>query len=112
MPGEKLVLLLIGYGDLEGGYFRLRVTTNSRDKKAEGFFTKGLLEQAVEDCQGDILVICNACYSGELASDRWTLLCSAGPEQMADALTGSSSGYFRRSLFTACVVAVTARERG
>jgi len=67
---------------------------------------------ALENCQGEILVICNSCNLGGLVSDRWTLLCSAHSEQPAEALSESGSGYFRGSAFTACVVAQAAQEYG
>lgn len=111
-PKEKFVLLLIGHGDLENTKFRFLVTTHEEKISAEAYITKHELEVALEPCQGDILVICNSCYSGELASDRWTLLCSADAEQVSEALTQSSSDHFRGSAFTACALAQTAREHG
>ena len=111
-PKEKLVLLLIGHGDLGDAEFRFLVTTHDAEITAEAFITKHELEVALEPCQGDILVICNSCHSGELVSDRWTLLCSADANPVSEALTESGSGHFRGSAFTACALAQTAREHG
>jgi len=109
---EKLLLLLIGHGTNYDNVFRLVITAGTKQITGEAFLTKDQLEAALEDCQGDILVICNSCHSGNLASERWTLLCSAGPDQASDALSESLSGRFKGSVFTACVVAQAAREHG
>jgi len=111
-PGEKLVLVLIGHGGFKAGEFQFLVTTQTNETTGEASITKGELEVALKPCQGDILVICNSCYSGYLASERWTLLCSASPEQSVVSLSQSNSGHFRGSAFTACVVAQAAREHG
>ena len=111
--GETLVLLLIGHGGVaHDGEFQFLVTTHPSKIIGEAYITKGQLEDALECCQGDILTICNSCYSGHLKSERWTLLCSATPEQEADALSQSYSGHFRGSTFTACAVAQVAHEHG
>jgi len=110
--GEKLVLVLIGHGGFKAGEFQFLVTTQTNETTGEASITKGELEVALKPCQGDILVICNSCYSGYLASERWTLLCSASPEQSVVSLSQSNSGHFRGSAFTACVVAQAAREHG
>jgi len=111
-PSEKLVLVLIGHGGFKAGEFQFLVTTQTNETTGEASITKGELEVALKPCQGDILVICNSCYSGYLASERWTLLCSASPEQSVVSLSQSNSGHFRGSAFTACVVAQAAREHG
>jgi len=110
--GEILVLLLIGHGDVKGGRFQFLIITEPDEIKGEAIITKGDLENALNSCKGDVLVVCNSCYSGHLASDRWTLLCSAAPEEPSYALTQSGSGYVRGSAFTACLVAQAAEEHG
>ena len=84
--GEMLVLLLIGHGDVKNGEFQLVVLTQPDKIVAEAFISKGGLENVLESCKGDVLVICNSCYLGLLVSDHWTLLCAAAPDQLADAL--------------------------
>jgi hypothetical protein len=111
-PGEKLVLLLIGHGGFTADQFQFLITTQTNELFGEAFITKDELEAALRPCQGDILVICNSCFSGHLASERWTLFCSAAPGLTADSLSESDSGYFRGSAFTACVVAQAAQEHG
>ena len=110
--GEKLALVLIGHGGVQDdGEFQLLIST--KDKiEGEAIITKELLEGALEHCQGDILIICNSCNSGLLASDRWTLLCSAPEGHPSESLMQSGSGYVRGSTFTACVVAQVAYEHG
>lgn len=108
---ELLVLLLIGHGDVKDGDFQFLIITQPDKIEGETFITKAELEAAVNFCKGDILIICNSCYSGHLVSDRWTLLCSSAPDP-AYALTQSGSGYVRGSVFTACLVAQTAHEHG
>lgn len=110
--GEMLVLLLIGHGDVKNGEFQLVVLTQPDKIVAEAFISKGGLENVLESCKGDVLVICNSCYLGLLVSDHWTLLCAAAPDQLADALVQSGSGYVRGSAFTACLVAQAAHEHG
>ena len=110
-PSEKLVLLLIGHGDLVAGEFRFLVTTQTGSASSESYITKGELECALEHCQGEVLLICNSCLSGHLVSEQWTLLCAAAPDEEADLQTSSSCN-FRGSVPTACVVAQAAREHG
>ena len=109
--GQKLLLLLIGHGSYDG-VFRFLITTDSTQVTNEAYLAKDELEDALEGCQGDVLVISNACHSSNLVSERWTLLCAAGPNQESNALTESSSGHFRGSIFTACVVAQAAHKYG
>ena len=110
--GEKLIILLIGHGSLGHGGFRLHITTEPDTMSGEDYITKADLEVALQNCRGDIQIICNSCQSGDLASDRWTLLCPATREQPAESLSQSNSGYFRGSAFTACMVAQAALEHG
>jgi hypothetical protein len=110
--GEILVLLLIGHGDVKDGEFQFLIVTEPDKIEAKTFVTKVELEASLNLCKGDILVVCNSCYSGHLVSDRWTLLCSATPDEPAYALSQSGSGYVRGSAFTACLVAQAAEEHG
>ena len=111
--GEILVLLLIGHGAVCGdGDFQFLIITEPNKMQTESFITKSELEASLRLCKGDILVVCNSCYSGCLVSDRWTLLCSASPEEPSYALTQSGSGHVRGSAFTACLVAQAAEEHG
>jgi len=109
--GETLLLLLIGHGSSNDTRFQFLLTTNDAGRlPAEAFLTKNQLERALGPCQGDILIVCNSCYSGLLMSERWTLLCSAGPDQTTDSLSQSGSEYARGSAFTACLVAQATHE--
>lgn len=110
--GEILVLLLIGHGDVKDGKFQFLIITQPDKIEGKTFITKGDLENALNSCKGDVLVVCNSCYSGHLVSDRWTLLYSAAPQQTADTLAESSSGYVKGSAFTACLAAQATQEYG
>jgi hypothetical protein len=113
--GEKLVLLLIEHGGLSvDGQFQFLITqaTKPNMRSGEAYIMKDQLEVLLKPCQGDVLIICNSCFSGGLISEHWALLCSATPEISSDTLSQSGSGYFRGWVFTACLVAQVAREYG
>jgi hypothetical protein len=110
--GDRLIVLLIGHGSPGDGVFRLHITTKPNDIIAEAYITKSTLEFILKDCRGEVLLICNSCYSGLLASHLWTLLCAADSNELADALSESGSGHFRGSSFTACALAQVAQEHG
>ncbi|KAJ7703162.1 hypothetical protein B0H17DRAFT_1127476 [Mycena rosella] len=111
-PGEKLILLLIGHGTLshEDGEFRFCIFTLGK-RTGAAYLSKADLEMAVAGCPGEIVVICNSCYSGGLASPRWDLVCVGRPSQLAEALSQSSSGYVRAS-FAFCSLAGAGKEQG
>ena len=110
--GEMLVLLLVEHGDVKAGKFRFLITTQPDKIDGKAFIKKRQLEASLKSCKGDVLVICNSCFSGHLVSEHWALLCSAAPEQSAYALAQSGSGYARGSAFTACMVAQVAQKHG
>jgi len=93
------------------GGFRLHITTKTNSDLGEAHITKVQLV-ALEDCEGEVLVICNSCHSGYLVSDCWTLLCSTAPNQPAEALSQSGCGNIRGSAFTACALGQVALEHG
>ncbi|KAJ7581230.1 hypothetical protein C8J56DRAFT_1168763 [Mycena floridula] len=109
--GEKLVLLLIGHGVRYKSEFRLCISTTS-GRDAEAYITKGQLEFAVMDCRGDVLVVCNSCYSRGLESTRWELVCASGAHEEAEALAISASGCVRGSAFAVCALAAAGQEQG
>ncbi|KAJ7593062.1 hypothetical protein C8J56DRAFT_1045496 [Mycena floridula] len=110
--GEKLVLLLVGHGRRSSNKeFRLCISTTS-GRDAEAWISKEQLECAVMDCQGDVLVVSNACYSGGLESDYWELLCASQAHEQAEALSVSSSGIVRGSAFAVCAFAAAGQEQG
>jgi len=109
---ETFVVLLVGHGDDSNQKFRFLITTQPHQRTGEAVLTKNQLEHALKGCQGKVLIVCNSCFSGRLASEHWTLLCSAAPGEMSDALTESGSGYVRGSAFIACLVAQAAHEHG
>ena len=110
--GETLLLLLIGHGSEDAAEFQFLITTNPSRAPAESFLTKDHLETVLGPCQGDVLIVCNPCFSGLLVSERWTLLCLAGPDQTGDSLSQSGSEYVRVPAFAACLVAQAAHEHG
>jgi hypothetical protein len=96
-PGERFILLLIGHGEwTNSGEFRLLVTTK-QDRRGEAWITKDHLEVAVAQCQGEVVVIYNSRrrHSEALESPSWRLVCAAGPNEVAEALTTSASGNVR-----------------
>ncbi|KAJ7228596.1 hypothetical protein GGX14DRAFT_613758 [Mycena pura] len=110
--GETLLLLLIGHGSCDhNDTFHLWVTTEF-GLVGEASFTKEELEAAVYHCKARVVVISNACQSGLLRSERWTLMCAAHPEDKSDSLAQSSSGYVRGSMFTSAVTAQMAADFG
>lgn len=68
--GETIVLLLVGHGSSGPNGFLFNITTQPNTGDGEASITKGELELVLEVCQGEILVICNSCQSGDLVSDR------------------------------------------
>ncbi|KAJ6575390.1 hypothetical protein B0H19DRAFT_639766 [Mycena capillaripes] len=111
-PGDKLVLLLVGHGERSPtGEFLFCITTKS-NRQGEAWLTKRKLELGLEQCRGEIIVICNSCYSGGLQSDRWQLLCAAGPTELSEALSASASGQVRGSAFSQCALAERSHEQG
>ncbi|KAJ7484787.1 hypothetical protein B0H11DRAFT_2231465 [Mycena galericulata] len=99
-PGEQLLLLLIGHGQImmETGEFLLCVTTRS-GRRGQAWLPKHRLETAVEHCAGQVTLICNSCNSGALYSPKWRLVCAAGPTELADALN-SAPANVRESAFS------------
>ncbi|KDR78252.1 hypothetical protein GALMADRAFT_224624 [Galerina marginata CBS 339.88] len=94
--GEKLVILLVGYGlcrhsDGEDPTFHFQLAQHPNETTGEASISKIMLEDALKKCRGEIVIICNSCNSDLLASDRWTLLCSAGPMEAAESLSQSYS---------------------
>ena len=109
---ETFVILRIGHGEDSNENFRFLITTQPHQRSGEAVITKNQLGRVLKGCQGNVLIVCNSCFSGRLASEHWTLLCSAAPGEMVDALTESGSGHVRGSAFTACLVAQAACEHG
>ncbi|KAE9390644.1 hypothetical protein BT96DRAFT_980180 [Gymnopus androsaceus JB14] len=88
---ETLVILLIGHGGLSNKRFQFFIT-HGYGISGPAWITKRGLEDALERCVANIVVVCNSCHSGALKSPLWTLLCAAGPLERSDALTPSQSG--------------------
>ncbi|KAJ7235851.1 hypothetical protein C8J57DRAFT_1571513 [Mycena rebaudengoi] len=123
--GEKFVLILVEHGELERkdtnngvpvgegakSIFRFCISV-APGRQGEAYLTKARLEVALKTCLGDILVVCNSCFSGALNSPRWKLICAAGPDEYADALQTSSSGNVRGSVFGLCALAEVGHAQG
>ena len=94
--GEVLVLVLAGHGEEGSGSFKIG------DKE---ILTKKDMEIHVEGTKGTVFLITAACYSGTWASEHWTLLAAAGPDEEGPSIVVSASekhhGGFSTNVFIA-----------
>ncbi|KAJ7777450.1 hypothetical protein B0H16DRAFT_1449528 [Mycena metata] len=107
---DIVVLILCGHGDEHTGDLVIGGKHEHRDPLAKKDIELALSTLAVP--RQRVFIISIACHSGLWRSDRWTLFAASDSHQTSAAMSTSSSGEGRGSVFTYALLAQRANEHG